>query len=74
MSTNAPYNVQKNKKDLKSDTRYKYRTNSITMLKFYTIFKFEYEIKKLKLYHKLFVPYSNLNIKSEMKIIPKNNM
>ena len=46
MSTNAPYNVQKNKKDLKSDTRYKYRTNSITMLKFYTIFKFEYEIRK----------------------------
>ena len=46
MSTYAPYNVQRNKKDLKSDTGYKYRINSKIMLIFYTIFKFEYEIKK----------------------------
>ena len=46
MPTNTPYNVQRNKKDLKSDTMYKYRKISKTMLIFYTIFKFEYEIRK----------------------------
>ena len=46
LPTNAPYNVQRNKKDLKTDTGYKYITNSKTILIFYTIFKFEYEIRK----------------------------
>ena len=41
-----PTMSKETKKDLKSDTGYKYKTNSKAMLIFYTIFKFEYEIKK----------------------------
>ena len=41
-----PTMSKETKKDLKSDAWYKYKTNSKAMLIFYTIFKFEYEIRK----------------------------
>ena len=41
MPTNAPYNAQRNKEQLKNDID-QYRTNAKNILKIYTIFKIEY--------------------------------